>query len=431
MDVSAQLPLPCQTLSRSFAFSSNDEVKWWQSTAPMFARMMTAAKYDVHAQYRFLCIHREFVIPNMGPYPRKGQPMHWKSHLTRFGLPFELSFNYSKSLLRFAFEPLGPLTGSETDPYNTKQIHTVLRALKAVVADLDLDWFNHFVSELVVTDEEVENIRKNKLEIPCFKTQNKLAADLEPDGRIVFKAYIYPRIKSIASGTPKDQLMFNAIRKADPGGNSRAPLAALQEFMASRSATLIPHFLSCDLVEPSKSRIKLYCYETQLELDSIADIWTLGGRRTDPGTIAGLELLKELWQLLPITEGRCALPNCFYELGESPQEQLPLMTNFTLSPNSLLPEPQIYFPSFGQNDKVTADGLEAFFRRVGYEGMATTYASDLAAYYPDQNLADTTHVQAWISFSFRQNQPYMSTYLHTFEAMGCALGRPSVRFKDQ
>ncbi|PYH76606.1 putative tryptophan dimethylallyltransferase [Aspergillus uvarum CBS 121591] len=431
MDVSAQLSVPFQTLSRSFAFSNDDEAKWWQSTAPMFAQMMAAAKYNVHAQYRFLCMHHEFVIPNLGPYPRKGHPMHWKSHLTRFGLPFELSFNYSNSQLRFAFEPIGPLTGSELDPYNTKQIHPVLRALTAVVPELDLCWFNHFVSELVVTDEEVEIIRNNNWEIPCFKTQNKLAADLDHSGGIVFKMYIYPRIKSIASGTPKDQLMFSAIRKADPGGRLNAPLAALQEFMASRSATLIPHFLSCDLVQPSKSRIKVYCYETQLELDSIADIWTLGGRRAGQGTRAGLELLKELWQLLPITQGRCALPDCFYELGESPQEQLPFIINFTLSPNSLLPEPQIYFPSFGQNDKATADGLEAFFGRVGYEGMATTYTSDLASYYPDLHLANTNHVQAWLSFSFRQNHPYMSTYLHTFEAMGCALGRHSVRFKEQ
>ncbi|RAL07849.1 dimethylallyl tryptophan synthase [Aspergillus homomorphus CBS 101889] len=430
MDVSAQLPLPFQNLSRSFAFSNDDEANWWRSTGPMFARMMAAADYDVHAQYRFLCIHREFVIPNLGPYPRKGKPLCWNSHLTRFGLPFELSFNYSQSVLRFAFEPLGPSTGTEVDPFNTRAIHPVLNALRAVVSELDLEWFDHFLSELVVTEEDVRTIRKNKLEIPQFKTQNKLAADLDPSGEILFKTYIYPRIKAIASGTPKDQLMFNAIRKADPGGRLVAPLVVLQEFMGSRSSTLIPHFLSCDLVEPSRSRIKVYCYEVQLEFDSIAAIWTLGGRRTDPETMAGLDLLKELWQLLPITEGRCTPPNGFYELGESPMEQLPFIVNFTLSPSSSLPEPQIYFPSFGQNDKVTADGLATFFKRVGYTGMATTYALDLAAYYPDLDIANTTHLQAWISFSSRGNKPYMSTYLHTFEAMGYAPEKPPARFEE-
>ncbi|THC91449.1 hypothetical protein EYZ11_009095 [Aspergillus tanneri] len=392
-NVAVQLPMPVQVLSQSFNFKSADEAKWWQSTAPMFATMMAGANYDVHAQYKFLCLHRDFIIPALGPYPTKGEPMPWKSHLTRFGLPFELSFNYSKSLLRFAFEPLGPRTGTEEDPFNAQAIGPVLNQLKTVIPRLDLEWFNHFVRELVVSAEDVQSIR-DKNPIPVFKTQNKLAADLGPNGDIMLKTYIYPRIKSIATGTPKEQLMFNAIRKADPDGQLAASLAVLEEFMAERSPTLIAHFLSCDLVKPSESRIKVYCFEIQLDFDSIAGIWTLGGRLNDAETLAGLELLRKLWDLLPVTEGRCPLPNCFYEPGQSPKEQLPFIINFSLSPNKPFPEPQIYFPAFGQNDKAIADGLTTFFKDVGYAGLAKTYSSDLASYYPELDMAETNHLQA-------------------------------------
>ena len=370
---------PLQVLTRSFNFACEHEAKWWNSTAPMFAAMMEGNNYDVHAQYQFLCIHREFVIPALGPYPTKGNPMHWKSTLTRFGLPFELSLNFTKSLVRFAFEPLGPLTGTDQDPLNVKAIGPVLQQFAKVLPNLDLEWFNHFVKHLVVTNEDIKVLRDNDIPIPVFKTQNKLAVDLGPNGDVLLKTYIYPRIKAMAANRPKEQLMFDAIRKADPGGRLAEPLSVLEEFMGSRS-TLIAHFLSCDLVKPSESRIKLYCFELQLDFETISAIWTLDGRRTDPETLAGLEWLKDLWELLPIAKGRASLPDCFYELGDSPEEHLPFIINFALYPNKPLPEPQIYFSAFGKNDKQIADGLSTFFDRVGWSSLAKSYAPDLAAY---------------------------------------------------
>ncbi|KAI1360186.1 4-dimethylallyl tryptophan synthase [Xylaria arbuscula] len=416
----AQLLKPFYMLSQALNLSNEHHAKWWYSTAPMFAAMMAGASYDIHAQYKFLCIHREVIIPALGPYPEKGQPMRWKSHLTRFGLPFELSFNYSKSLLRFAFEPLGSLTGTEDDPFNIQAIRPVLQDLKAMVPGLDLEWFDHFTNALVISEKEAQTLLNRDIQIPVFKTQNKLAADLDPSGDIVLKTYIYPRIKSIATGTPKEGLMFDAIKSADTDGKVSTPLAILEEFIAERTPTLIGHFLSCDLLKPSESRIKVYCMERQLDLASIESIWTLNGRRNDPETLDGLDALRELWQLLPITEGLCPLPDCFYEPGTSPREQLPLIINFTLSPKSPLPEPQIYFPAFGQNDGAIAEGLAIFFKSRGWGGLAKSYPSDLASYYPDVDLHTTNHLQAWVSFSYKSKKPYMSVYLHTFEAFSPA-----------
>ncbi|CAI7590646.1 unnamed protein product [Penicillium manginii] len=325
--------VPLQTLSRSFNFAKKDEAKWWWSTAPMFANIMENSNYDVHAQYGFLCVHRDFVIPMLGPYPTKGDKMAWKSTLTRFGLPFELSFNYSKSLLRFAFEPLGPSTGTDEDPFNTKAIWKALESFQAILPGLDLRWFGHFVRELVVSDEDVQQIRDKELPVPMFKTQNQLAADLNPDGGMMLKAYIYPRIKAMVRGVTKENLMFEAIRKIDID-----------------------------------------------DWETLSAIWTLNGLRNDPETIIGLQWLKKLWELLPITHGRAPLPNCFHEPGDSPDEQLPLIVNFTLSPNNSMPEPQIYFPAYGKSDLEIAQGLATFFDHVGWSSLANSYASDLSSY---------------------------------------------------
>lgn len=374
------LPQSFHVLNKAFCFSNRDHERWWNSTAQMFAVMMEKANYDIHVQYKFLCIYRELVIPALGPYPEKDQSMQWKSHLTRFGLPLELSFNYSRSLLRFTFEPLGPHTGTPEDPFNTKAIGPVLQAFKALIPQLDLQWFDHFRRALVVSDEEARSLHDASPPLPVFKTQSMLGVDLSPSGDMILKGYIYPRMKSIAAATPKEKLMLDAIKAADSQGRLLTPLSILKELMAERAPSLMSHFISCDLLNPADSRIKVYCVERQLSLASIEGIWTLNGRRADPETLEGLRALRELWKVWPVTEGLCPLPDCFYEPRTSPHEQLPFMVNFTLSPNSLLPEPQIYFPAFGHSDKSVAEGLVTFFERKGWGGLAERYPADLATF---------------------------------------------------
>ncbi|KAL4758672.1 tryptophan dimethylallyltransferase-domain-containing protein [Aspergillus foveolatus] len=185
MDISkkpaAQLPKPFYVLSQALNLSNRDHAKWWHSTAPMFATMMAGAGYGIHTQYKFLCIHREIIIPALD------------------------------------------------DPFNTQAIRPVLQDMKAMVPGLDLKWFDQFTKELVVSDKEIQTLRDANTEIPVLKTQNKLAADLGPSGDIVLKTYIYPRIKSIATGTSKETLMFDAIKAIDKGGKLATPLATLEQ----------------------------------------------------------------------------------------------------------------------------------------------------------------------------------------------------------
>jgi tryptophan 4-dimethylallyltransferase/cyclo-acetoacetyl-L-tryptophan dimethylallyltransferase len=355
----------------------------------MFAAMVANAGYDQHIQYQFLCLHRELIIPALGPYPRPGE-QRWKSVLTRFGLPFELSFNYSTSLARFAFEPIGPHTGTVRDPFNTKMIWEVLDRFHKIVPDLDLELIRHFVKELVVSNEEAQAIMAGSIQkkyTSVYRTQNKLAVDLSRNGQLLLKTYIYPETKSVATGRSRQQLIFDAIRKVDRDQRIEAPLSTLEAFLNASPlsgddghSSLEAYFLSCDLIKRSESRIKIYFMETQLDFASLADIWTVGNRRRDPETMRGLELLKMLWNSLPFAKGHCTLSNAFHELGTSPAERLPFIVNFCLHPNNPVPEPQIYFPTFGQNDQALADGLAAFFDYAGMQEVAKVYISQLQAY---------------------------------------------------
>jgi Tryptophan dimethylallyltransferase. len=56
------------------------------------------------------------------------------------------------------------------------------------------------------------------------------------------------------------------------------------------------------------------------------------------------------------------------------------MANYTLHHDDPMPEPQVYFTTFGMNDGRVADGLATFFKRHGYDHMFQTYKDSLRAY---------------------------------------------------
>ena len=371
------------TLNDVFSFASEDEKFWWHSTGPMFAKMLWMANYDIHSQYKYLAIYKKSVIPFLGVYPTNNRNDRWLSVLTRYGTPFELSLNCSDSLVRYTFEPINAATGTSDDPFNTHAIWGSLRKLSAIQPDIDLEWFTHFKKDLTVSSAESRFLLENNLVGDEIKSQNKLALDLK-NGKFVLKTYIYPGLKAIATGKSTESLIFESIRKISFHfkGISHA-LAILESYARSRhgvDSTASIRLFSCDLVKPSKSRIKVYMLEKMVSLSAMEDLWTLGGRRTDDSTITGFALIKELWDLLQIPAGLQSYPKSYLPLGKNPDEQLPTMANYTLHHDDPMPEPQVYFTPFGMNDMAIADALTTFFERHGWTDMAKKYKHSLKSY---------------------------------------------------
>lgn len=370
-----------KTLSIVLSFQSNDHKLWWHSTAPMFAEMLHRAKYDIHSQFKHLGIYAKYIVPSLGVYPTNDKD-RWLSILTRYGTPFELSLNCSDNLVRYTFEPIDTATGTSRDPFNSLAIWKSLQSLMTVQPGVDTRWFCHFKHDLTLSNSESKYLLANDLAGPSIRTQNKLALDLKDD-RLVAKTYIYPALKAAATGRSIQDLMFDSIyRLSQNYPNVRAPFLMLKEYVKSRgpNSTASPRLLSCDLTDPRRSRIKIYLLERMVSLPAMEDMWTLGGRRNDPSTLAGLELMRELWGLLRIDPGLRSYPEPFLPLGTIPDEQLPSMANFTLHPDDPIPEPQVYFTVFGMNDMAVADALTTFFQRRGWTDMALQYRDSLRAY---------------------------------------------------
>lgn len=370
-----------KTLSSIFDFADENQKQWWHSTAPMFADMLQSSGYDIHSQYKHLGIYKKYIIPFLGVYPISDDG-RWLSILTRYGLPFELSLNCSHSLVRYTYEPINAATGTTKDPFNTHAIWESLDKLQLLRKDIDLELFRHFKNDLTLDSDESAYLLAHDLAGSAIKTQNKLALDLK-DGDFVVKTYIYPALKSIATGRPIQDLMFDSVHRwSHRSPTLLDPLSVLEDYIQSRGpgATVSPRLLSCDLIQPSKSRIKIYLLERNVSLSSLEDLWTLGGRLSDPSTMAGLDMVRELWTLLKMRPGLLSYPEPYLPLGSVPNEQLPLMANYTLHPNEPLPQPQVYFTTFGMNDMAVADALTTFFERRGWAGMARSYKEMIRSY---------------------------------------------------
>nr|AFO67567.1 dimethylallyl tryptophan synthase [Epichloe inebrians] len=412
------------TLSLIFDFINDEQRLWWHSTAPMFAAMLETAGHHVHDQYRHLGIFKKHIIPFLGVYPTKGKK-RWLSVLTRYGIPFELSLNCSDSIVRYTYEPINGATGTDEDPYNTLAILESVQELVQIQSGIDLEWFSYFKHELTLNQTESATLRSNNLVDCQIKTQNKIALDLKGN-QFALKVYIYPELKATATGKSIRDLIFGSVRKLSLGHTSIQPaFQALDDYITSRNisaeaggeySALHPRLLSCDLINPAKSRVKIYLLERTVSLSVMEDLWTLGGRRTDPSTMNGLDMVRELWNLLEIPAGLKVYPKPYLQLGKVPDEQLPSMANYTLHHNDPMPEPQVYFTVFGMNDLKITNALTVFFERRGWDEMARKYRVFLQESYPNDDLTSLNYLHTYISFSYRSNKPYLSVYLHTFES---------------
>lgn len=404
-------PAPYRALSESILFGSVDEERWWHSTAPILSRLLISSNYDVDVQYKYLSLYRHLVLPALGPYPQRDPETgiiatQWRSGMVLTGLPIEFSNNVARALIRIGVDPVTADSGTAQDPFNTTRPKVYLETAARLLPGVDLTRFSEFETELVITKAEEAVLQANPdLFRSPWKSQILTAMDLQKSGTVLVKAYFYPQPKSAVTGRSTEDLLVNAIRKVDREGRFETQLANLQRYIERRrrglhvpgvtadkppataadkafdACSFFPHFLSTDLVEPGKSRVKFYASERHVNLQMVEDIWTFGGLRRDPDALRGLELLRHFWADIQMREGYYTMPRGFCELGKSSAGfEAPMMFHFHLDGSqSPFPDPQMYVCVFGMNSRKLVEGLTTFYRRVGWEEMASHYQANFLA----------------------------------------------------
>ncbi|KAJ5898546.1 aromatic prenyltransferase [Penicillium tannophilum] len=395
---------PYRILSDGLQFPNEDQYFWWEVVAPTIQDLMTKSEYDIAHQYQHLIFIYRYILPGLGPRPKaNGQP-HWHSFMTDDHSPLEISVNFhdSKATVRFGFEPICDLAGTERDPANRLASQSFLNTLeKDEWLSVNLAWYQHFARELLVAPEHMPAVLA-KFPSHEHQTQNMFAFGFR-EGQAPMQAYIMPLLKSVETGISPSRLIFDSILKLDRVEAPLAPALALIEAYMASHPEVRAEAVALDCADPRKSRIKLYLRAPHTSLSQVLDVYTLGGRLKDETSIAGIQILRELWPLL------LDVPENYRDEDPLPSKThrtAGFLYNIHIRPGKIYPEPQVYIPvrHYGKNDMAVARGLATYFRRQGWNSLAESYQKDLQA-----RLELGTHT--YVSYSYKKDKgPYVTAY---------------------
>ncbi|PGH35546.1 hypothetical protein GX50_01648 [[Emmonsia] crescens] len=403
-------------LNKCFTFPNLDQADWWNRTGPVLGKLLSDAKYDVQHQFQYMSFYALNVIPFLGPFKPSRTLGGYESTMgSRIG-PLELSQNFTRErcIVRMNFEVTNHAANTGRDQTNRVALDEAVAKFKLLEIGMNSDLYHALRNQFLVTDEEEKLAAKEKAlgEYPC-KTQHNLSLDFK-DGNVMVKLYLYPRLKSMITNKPKEEIILGAVRQAVVVGACDHSLAMIQTFFKTLPPSMDVELLSCDLIDPNKSRFKIYVFDLQVDFESIARIWTLGGQLNDSETLDGLSLLKELWEYMNIPSGTRKMPERVNREGDPP-DRVPVCANFEILPGKRCPQPKIYLPTLGISDKVIADGLTNFFGRHGYTELAKSYSQQMSSLIPmpGSDIETSTDFQAWVSFAYTEKTgPYTTIYYH-------------------
>ncbi|KAJ5766303.1 uncharacterized protein N7511_003919 [Penicillium nucicola] len=378
-------------------FDNEDSKKWWDQTAPILTRVFEAAKYDVQQQYLYMTLYRTFLIPFLGPHPGD-----WGSFITYSGIPVEFSINYQDNgppTCRIGWEPVSHASGTAQDPFNNGTVAEAMTAIGQLkLKGLETGLFDHFVQTLTVNSQDGAGVDVAQLPISRFRNQVAFGLDLKGGG-VTIKCYIYPALKGFVTKKPFRELLDHAIQTSDDVMNCANYLKGVSDYLEGAGLYNQYSFIGFDLVDGSKSRLKVYNTIQDVTWAKLEQIWTLGGSFAHDTSIQrGLGFARELWQLLTLHLDKMAVG----------------IWNYELTPGGMVPNPKWYFILTGLNDLENAQAIIKFYQSLGWLELAESFISTFQSYFPDSDFSTTDNLLQYVSLAYSEKTGvYFSVYYHS------------------
>ncbi|KAI9042442.1 cyclo-L-Trp-L-Trp prenyltransferase [Aspergillus affinis] len=367
-------PEPFKILTKHISFSNHDEHEWWHKSGPMMARMLVAANYDIHQQYRYLCLYALHIVPMMGPFPSIDRPQLYKTPFTSQGtLEISTNFMRSRATLRMSIEPIDYRPMAGLDAFNRVVPGQMLNRLKQAGVKVDMSLYHQLIHRLTLSDEEDAALRDcDGVKNLPYQSQSMVALDFGNEDAMV-KLYLFPGAKAHVTGTCCSDLIFSAVKTINADESFKDALAALESYCLDLPASAQVHWISVDLVKPTASRCKIYVFDGQVDFERVSDFWTMGGKLASPGNSRGLGLLRELWDALDMSGD-------LHNQNDTAREFVCLLANYELQPGRSLPEPKIYINLSGISDLGVAKTVSSFIERHVNTEQGRAYIDNVASF---------------------------------------------------
>ncbi|KAK2025335.1 aromatic prenyltransferase, partial [Colletotrichum zoysiae] len=437
-----------------------ENVKFWESyLVPRLRRYLAEAGSYTNEQQEAHVSFISAVATALGP--RHPHP-HVKSVMTPNGSPIELSLNLSEErppTARLYFEPLGPKTGTDDDPFGELWTPRSFSCLAAQVASADVRWYQHLDQAFRLKDEGEINSAKRQSRPGVWLPTMFVGIDFVGGDRLL-KCSFCPILKLLATGADWDhlakhnQFVLDTVRQLPGfGANASVALDVLGKYLVkaprssasvqddgvssggggggdclqdmgvereigSKAETSKPFFnlvsVDCSNLSSGKARVKLYARILGTSFASIRDAITLGDRLTDETTMEGLRHLQSVW---PLLLNDAAFENdAEYARPMNPESICQgIDVNWEISDELPVPQAKVYIPvhMFHANDFELHRNLSHVFRKLKWNDWAEgRYEGMLQRVFPEADFT-TTHINTWVSFCYYKGRGLYITMYHT------------------
>ena len=234
----------------------------------------------------------------------------------------------------------------------------------------DLGWFEKFAKAYYPSGEDevklTEVMPKNTIRIPKVF----LAFDLK-GSRQSMKAYFYPVIKNMTSGLNSDNAVFELVRSLGVEGfdEQLGVIEGYEKRLGGEEGPLtVVVGIDCIKVEEG-ARIKIYIEPRSNSFAAAKQHLTLGGLLKDKTTLEGVEILREMWNLM-INEPE---EKEIDEGWEKPvKETFPKSSgacfSWELRPGKTVPDVKVYVSlrQFYETDRGIVGAMEKVFAKRGW-----------------------------------------------------------------
>ncbi|MCJ1449484.1 MAG: hypothetical protein MMC23_010004 [Stictis urceolatum] len=335
---------------------------WWsRHSGKALAVLLHNAKYPPDIQYRDLKFFAEVVAPHLGASHEasvEGGASPWPSFMTDDGTPLELSWDWgtkdSLPTIRYSIEPIGLHAGTLLDPYNLAIGPAFQDQLVRSLPEMRLEFFQHFTSffNSYIKHEAGPNDDHRSSIFYAFD----LAAT-----EITAKVYFFPKMRARAFGQSNLEVILQAINTIPDIPNEDLEACEIfRNFTSDKvNRNLEYEMLAIDLVNPTKSRLKIYFRSRDTSFSSVINIMTLGGRIRNSGLYSGLVDLHRLWKAFFGACGPLDQP-----LDDNAHRTAGILYNVEFRLGESVPVAKIYLPvrHYSNSDVTVIQGLNDYFQ---------------------------------------------------------------------
>ncbi|PHH64516.1 hypothetical protein CDD81_4295 [Ophiocordyceps australis] len=376
---------------------------WWsRHTGKALAILLYHAQYPADLQYRNLRFFAEAVAPHLGACPEilGSHGQMWPSFMTDDGTPVEISWDWgtknSPPMIRYSVEPIGLHAGTSIDPGNLIAGPAFQERLARSLPTMRLEWFHHFKDFFSMSNvkqgEFDEDIRDHNSSI--FYAFDCSETDIIP------KVYFFPKWRAKVSGQSNLNVLFQAMRAAPHVTDENFKAGDMfYAFCSSAGSRLLEHeMLAIDLIDPLRSRLKIYFRSRETSFNSVINIMTLGGRIRNPKRCESLVELHRLWNALFGVSDAVDEP-----LRHVEHRTAGILYNVEFRLGEALPVAKIYLPvrHYSASDEAVICGLNDYFQDGQRGKYMPDYIKAMTTLFTPKSMREGSGVQTYVGCAIR------------------------------